>query len=146
MTTTRPIAIRPIATRRAVAAVLAAVLGVSALAGCQAGARPSTVVHLQTQSASGVSGTVTLIDLGDGRTQVEVRVVPNGNLDMPAHIHPGSCVELVPQPKHPLQNVVNGASTTTVRATVPELTAGGLAVNLHRSNEDLRTYTACADL
>jgi hypothetical protein len=27
-----------------------------------------------------------------------------------------------------------------------ELTAGRLAINLHKSNEDLRTYTACADL
>ena len=65
---------------------------------------------------------------------------------MPAHIHPGTCDDLIPQPTHPLQNVVNGASTTTVRATVADLTGGGLAVNLHRSNDDLGTYTACAEL
>ena len=65
---------------------------------------------------------------------------------MPAHIHPGSCDNLIPQPKHPLQNVVNGTSTTIVRASVAELTGGGLAVNIHRSNDDLKTYTACADL
>jgi hypothetical protein len=116
------------------------------LAACQAGARPTTVVDLVTLNGSGVTGTVTLVDLGDGRSQVEIRVQPGSNPNMPAHIHPGSCAELIPQPKYPLENVVNGASTTIVSATVAELTAGGLAVNLHKSNDDLRTYTACADL
>jgi hypothetical protein len=114
--------------------------------GCQPGARPTTVVQLKTLNDSGVTGTVTLVDLGDGRTQVDIDVQPAGNLDMPAHIHPGTCAALIPQPKHPLENVVNGRSTTIVRAPVAELTGGGLAVNLHRSNEDLGTYTACAEL
>lgn len=116
------------------------------VAACQGATRPSTVIQLRTLNNSGVTGTVTLVDSGDGRTQVEVRVDPAGNLDMPAHIHPGSCDDLIPQPKHPLENVVNGTSTTVVRASVAELTRGGLAVNLHRSNEDLQTYTACSDL
>jgi hypothetical protein len=114
--------------------------------GCQPAARPTTVVQLKTLNDSGVTGTVTLVDLGDGRTQVDIDVQPAGNLDMPAHIHPGTCAALIPQPKHPLENVVNGRSTTIVRAPVAELTGGGLAVNLHRSNEDLGTYTACAEL
>ncbi len=122
------------------------VLSLLAILGCQSQARASTVVQLTTLNASGVTGSVTLLDLGDGRTQVDVKVEPAGNLDMPAHIHPGSCDDLTPQPKHPLQNVVNGSSTTIVRATIAELTGGGLAVNIHRSNDDLRTYTACADL
>ena len=127
----------------------AASLGVAVVAlvgGCQSPMRPATVVQLKTLNDSGVSGTVTLTDLGDGRTKVDVAVQPSGNLDMPAHIHPGTCDALIPQPTHPLQNVVNGASTTTVRATLAELTGGGLAVNLHRSNDDLGTYTACAEL
>ena len=125
----------------------ALVVALAALAsGCQAAPLPSTVVQLKTLNDSGVTGTVTLTDLGGGRTRVDVAVAPGGNLDMPAHIHPGTCENLIPQPTHPLQNVVNGLSTTTVRATVDELTGGGLAVNLHRSNDDLRTYTACAEL
>lgn len=116
------------------------------MAACQGAARPSTVVSLTTLSDSGVTGTVTLTELGDGRTEVAIRVQPGANPNMPAHIHPGSCADLIPQPKHPLENVVDGVSTTIVSATVAELTAGGLAVNLHRSNDDLRTYTACADL
>jgi hypothetical protein len=117
-----------------------------AVAACQAAAPPSTVIPLTTLNQSSVTGTVTLIDVGEGRTQVDIRVDPGANRDMPAHIHPGSCANPVPQPKYPLVNVVDGVSTTVVRATVTELTAGDLMVNLHKSNDDLRTYTACADL
>ena len=125
--------------------VLAVVTAVVAAA-CQGAPRESTVVQLKTLNGSGVTGSVTLVDAGEGRTQVQVRVEPAGNLDMPAHIHPGSCDNLIPQPKHPLENVVNGISTTIVRASFAELTSGGLAVNLHKSNQDLKTYTACAEL
>jgi hypothetical protein len=119
---------------------------ITVLAACQGASRPSTTVQLITLNNSGVTGSVTLVDVGEGRTQVQIRVEPAGNLDMPAHIHPGSCDNLIPQPKHPLENVVNGSSTTIVRASFGDLTQGGLAVNLHKSNQDLKTYTACADL
>jgi hypothetical protein len=65
---------------------------------------------------------------------------------MPAHIHPGTCDDLTPQPKFPLENVKAGQSVTVVPATIDELFAGGLAVNIHKSNDDLRTYTACVDI
>jgi hypothetical protein len=65
---------------------------------------------------------------------------------MPAHIHPGTCAGLTPQPKFPLENVQNGSSKTVVPATIAELFAGGLAVNIHHSNDDLKTYTACVDI
>jgi len=129
---------------RAVRSVL--VVSMLAILGCQGQAAASSVVQLQTLNASGVAGSVTLLDVGNDRTQVEIKVEPAGNLDMPAHIHPGSCDSLIPQPKHPLQNVVNGTSTTIVRAPLAELLGSDLAVNIHRSNDDLRTYTACADL
>lgn len=128
-----------------VAAVALAAVALAAL-GCQAAPQPSTVVQLETLNDSGVTGTVTLVDLGGGRTKVDVAVEPGANPDMPAHIHPGSCDALIPQPVYPLENVVNGASSTTISATVADLTGGGLAVNLHRSNDDLGTYTACAEL
>lgn len=132
--------------RRLVRAAASAALAL-VLTACQPSTpRTSVSFGLETLNDSGVTGTVTLTDAGDGRTRVEVRVNPAGNLDMPAHIHPGSCDALVPQPKLPLENVVNGFSATVVPAPLTELTAGGLAVNLHRSNQDLATYTACADL
>jgi hypothetical protein len=116
------------------------------LAACAAADGQRRTVELETLNDSGVTGTVTLVETGARETRVEVRVVPGGNLDMPAHIHPGDCDNLVPQPKYPLQNVINGSSTTVVPAALSELVAGNLAVNLHRANDDLGTYTACADL
>lgn len=102
-------------------------------------------IALQTLNASGVTGTVAFADLG-GRTRVDISVEPGANPDMPAHIHPGTCANLTPQPKYPLENVKAGTSTTVVPATIDELFAGGLAVNVHESNDDLKTYTACVDI
>ncbi len=116
------------------------------LLACQAAAvGPPRTISLETLNASGVTGTVSFSDVG-GRTKVDVTVDPAGNPDMPAHIHPGSCDELIPQPKYPLENVRNGISTTVVPAPISELFAGGLAVNIHKSNDDLKTYTACVDI
>ena len=114
------------------------------IAGCAA-AGPQVTIELETLNNSGVTGTVTLISLGD-RTQVDVDVDPAGHPDMPSHIHPGTCENLVPQPKYPLRNVVDGKASTIVAVSLSELLGGDLAINLHNSNEDMRTYTACAVL
>lgn len=123
---------------------LAALAVVAAAAGAKAG--DTRTIQLGSLNNSGVSGSLTLVDVGQGRTRVDILVDPASNLDMPAHVHPGTCTELIPQPKYPLRNVVNGVSSTVVPASLAELFAGGLAVNVHRSNDDMRTYTACADL
>lgn len=115
------------------------------LTACQAAADPPRTITLRTLNASGVTGTVTFAAI-DNKTQVEIAVDPAGNLDMPAHIHPGTCDELTPQPKFPLENVQSGSSKTVVPASIDELFAGGLAVNIHHSNDDLKTYTACVDI
>lgn len=115
------------------------------LVACQAAASPPRTIGLQTLNDSGVTGTVSFSDLG-GRTRVDVTVDPGGNPDMPAHIHPGTCDDLTPQPKFPLENVRKGTSTTVVPASIDELFAGDLAVNIHKSNDDLKTYTACVDI
>jgi hypothetical protein len=118
-------------------------LALSACAGQQAASR---TVELATLNDSGVTGSAVLTDLGDGTTRVEVDVDPAGHPDMPAHIHPGTCENLVPQPTYPLQNVIDGQSETDIEATLDELFAGELALNLHFSSDDFGTYTACADL
>jgi hypothetical protein len=115
------------------------------LTACQAAADPPRTITLRTLNASGVTGTVTFAAI-DNKTQVEIAVDPAGSLDMPAHIHPGTCDELTPQPKFPLENVQSGSSKTVVPASIDELFAGGLAVNIHHSNDDLKTYTACVDI
>lgn len=129
-----------IATRATV--ILLAFVGL--LVGCDA-ATPTRTITLETLNDSGVVGTVSFSKVGD-KTGVKIEVDPAGNLDMPAHIHPGTCEELTPQPKFPLENVVDGMSSTVVPATVDELFAGNLAVNIHKANDDMRTYTACVDI
>ena len=134
--------------RRVTAGVAVAVFTilVTVIGACQAAAAgPPRTIALATLNDSGVTGTVAFSDV-NGRTRVDVTVDPAGNPDMPAHIHPGTCTELVPQPKFPLENVRNGTSTTVVPASITELFAGNLAVNIHKSNDDLKTYTACVDI
>lgn len=126
--------------------LLVVVAMVVALTACQAAASPPRTIALQTLSDSGVTGTVAFTTDGGGKTAVLVTVDPAGNLDMPAHIHPGSCDSPTPQPKFPLQNVRDGVSNTVVPASIDELFAGGLMINIHRSNDDLKAYTACVDL
>jgi len=133
---------RPFRPGAVVAALACAAI---ALAGCQSSGESRTL-NLVTLNASGVTGTVVLTDQRDGRTRVAIEVAHGGNLDMPAHIHPGTCDALVPQPKYPLENVRDGRSVTVVPAAFIELASTVVAVNIHRSVDDLKTYTACADL
>lgn len=116
-----------------------------ALAACS-GSADARTFQLETLNNSGVTGTAVLTDLGDGSTRVVIDVEPGGHLNMPAHIHPGTCVDLVPQPLYPLESVVDGASETVVTRSLSELLAGDLALNLHVSFEEMGTYAACVDL
>jgi Cu/Zn superoxide dismutase len=106
----------------------------------------SVQVPLKPQSNSGERGTVKLTPMGD-KTKVEVslRGEPKG-IAQPAHIHEGTCAQLDPKPKYPLNNIVDGKSTTEVPAKLDELTGGSLAVNVHKSGDDIKTYVACGDL
>lgn len=116
------------------------------VAGCGAPEPSPTRLTLRTLSDSGVTGSVTLSAIGTTRTLVSVEVDPAGHPDMPAHIHPGTCDELVPQPRYPLTNVVDGRSVTEVSAALDELLAGDVALNLHASNAEMEVYTACVEL
>ncbi|MDP9468157.1 MAG: hypothetical protein M3P32_05375 [Chloroflexota bacterium] len=117
------------------------------LAGCSS---PSTdqsrTFQLAELNDSGVSGTAVLTDLGNGSTRVVVDVDPAGHLEMPAHVHHGTCADLVPQPFKFLAVVVDGKSDTVLALTLEELLAGDLAINVHSSLVDMDTYTACVDL
>lgn len=118
-------------------------LVVVACAGQPAG---SHTIQLMTLNDSGVTGSATFTDLGDGTTRVEVDVDPAGHPDMPAHIHPGTCADLVPQPRYPLPSILDGRAETIVPASLEELFAGELALNIHSSPEDYPTFAACGEL
>lgn len=127
--------------------VTSPILVAALIAGCGSEAASRSVeLELETLNASGVEGEVRLVEIGADRTRVEIEVDPAGHESMPAHIHPGSCQDLVPQPTYALENVVDGRSTTEVSASLEALTSGGQALNLHRSNQEMDVYTACVDL
>lgn len=137
---------QPPAHAGAVAPWVAIALALAVAACAQPGAEDAIELELVMLNGSGVTGTVTLTPTSEDRTHVRIAVDPAGHPDMPAHIHPGTCADLVPQPMHPLENVVDGASETVVAASLDELLADTVAINLHRSNAEMEIYTACVDL
>ncbi|HZO04223.1 MAG TPA: CHRD domain-containing protein [Burkholderiales bacterium] len=110
-------------------------------------AAKSVTVRLSEQNKSGESGTAKLTAAGADKTKVEISVkgAPKG-VSQPAHIHDGTCAKLDPKPKYGLQNVVDGKSTSEVAADLKTLTSGKLAINVHKSAEEVKTYVACGDI
>ena len=106
----------------------------------------SVTVRLAEQNKSGERGTARFTPQGD-KTKVDINLkgAPKG-VQQPAHIHEGSCAKLDPKPKYPLQNVVDGKSTSEVPAKLDELMGGNNAINVHKSAEEVKTYVACGDL
>lgn len=100
-------------------------------------------VQLNEQNKSGETGTATITPQGS-KTQVLLQIEGAPAEAQPAHIHDGTCASLDPKPRIPLQNVVNGKSTTTLNMPMSEVTKG--AINVHKSASDIKTYVACADL
>ncbi len=101
--------------------------------------------QLSAENGSSETGTVTLAPAGKGSTTVTLSLNGAPTTAQPAHVHHGSCPKVGPV-AYPLSNVMNGKSTTTIKAPLGELIGGGFAVNVHKSTTDLGTYVACADL
>jgi len=124
---------------------LCAALGLAAVGAVLAQDKPVTV-NISAQNASGESGTATLTPQGT-KTQVMIKLTgaPAGT-QQPAHIHDGSCASLDAKPRLPLQNVVDGSSTTTLDMKLSDIMSKGGAINVHKSTADLKTYVACGDV
>ena len=106
----------------------------------------SISVPIHAQNKSGETGTAKLTPEGD-KTKVEISLKGASKAgSQPAHIHDGSCAKLDPKPKYGLSNVENGKSSTEVPVKIDELTGGNLAINVHKSAADLKTYVACGDI
>jgi hypothetical protein len=111
----------------------------------EAGANEVTVT-LDELNDSGVSGTATLTEVGDNQTRVVIDVT-GATGDHPAHIHTGTCDDLNPNPLFPLNNIdADGKSDTTVDVGLAELTGGGFAINLHKSQQEIGVYVACGNI
>lgn len=133
-------------------AILVAALAAAGVASAQdakkkTGKGKAVTVKMMAQNDSKETGTAKLIPQGADKTKVEISLkgAPKGT-PQPAHIHEGSCANLNPKPKQGLSNVVNGKSTTTVPMGIKELMGGNLAINVHKSGDDLKTYVSCGDI
>jgi Cu/Zn superoxide dismutase len=103
-------------------------------------------VPITAQNNSGLKGTATFTPEGD-KTRVVLQLSGDASsTPMPAHIHDGTCAKIDAKPKWPLENVVNGRSTTLVSASVDAILKGDTAINVHKSAADMKTYVACGDL
>ena len=107
--------------------------------------KPVTIPIVE-QNGSGESGTATLTSVDGGSTKVEISMKGESKGAQPAHIHEGGCANLDPKPKQGLDNVLNGKSTTVVPVALSELVDKKLAINVHKSTDDIKTYVACGDI
>jgi Cu/Zn superoxide dismutase len=127
-------------------ALAALTLAVAACGGDAAAGDDSVTVSLGELTGSGQSGSATLTPAGEGRTTVFVEVGSPPEEAQPAHIHPGTCADLDPLPAYPLAPLAGGASQTTVSISLDDLRRGAFAVNVHLSEEEIRTSVACGDI
>src|SRR5205809_5566005 len=93
---------------------------------------------------SGQSGTATLTPV-DGKTRVQIELANPAPEAQPVHIHSGSCSKLG-SVQHPLSNVVNGRSETTVDVSLAGLLSSPSAINVHRSMSQAGVYVSCGDI
>ena len=105
----------------------------------------SHTFKIKAQNGSGESGTATLTQKGSS-VVVKLALI-DGTGMQPAHIHKGTCAKLDPNPAYPLMTVSDGKSTTTLHdMKLSTLTAGGFAINVHKSTTDIKDYVACGSL
>jgi hypothetical protein len=123
-------------------AALALAVGVIWLGGPAFGDDGTVIVTLDQLNGSGESGTATLKPVGN-KTQVTIRLTGGSDIEQPAHFHLGTCAKYEPRPLYPLEDVVNGKSTTTLSIPIEKLTGGDLIVNVHKSYADIATQAAC---
>lgn len=102
-------------------------------------------VSLLEQNNSNQAGIATLTEMGD-QVNVQIRLAGATASAEPAHLHTGKC----PKPgavKYPLSDVVNGLSETVLDVSLSTLKSSlPLALNVHKSKEEIQVYLACGDL
>ena len=103
-------------------------------------------VTMHAQNGSKEDGMAMLTQSGDNLV-VKISLKNGTSAPQPAHIHEGTCAKLNPAPKYPLDSVVNGKSTTTLKnMKLSSLQTGGFAINVHKSAGDIKTYVSCGDI
>lgn len=104
------------------------------------------MVTLNELNESAESGTATLREV-DGKVSVELDLVgaPKGVIQ-PAHIHKGACPG-IGAVSYPLNFPIEGQSQTTLDVSLDDLKSQlPLAINVHKSASDIKTYVSCGDI
>jgi hypothetical protein len=127
--------------RSAVCATVLLMLGANARA--LAAGDGTVVVQMNALNGSGESGLATLVPHG-ARTTITIKLAGGSDIEQPAHFHTGTCDRYTPRPLYPLNDVVDGKSTTTIDVPIAKLTNGDLIINVHKSYADIATQAACA--
>jgi len=105
----------------------------------------SLTVTLSAQNNSGESGTATMKREG-GKTKVKLDLAAAPSTPQPAHVHTGSC-ENLGGVKYPLTASVEGESETTLNVSFTQLLSElPLAINVHKSSEEVNVYVACGNI
>lgn len=134
-----------------VAAILAEATGTGAGEVSLQNATPAPfsplTIGLQAENNSGQTGTVTLTDLRNGQTKIEVDVAgePAG-ASQPMHLHVGQCGTTLARLAFNLTNLENGKSTTVIDAPLSSITTGGFAINSHKSRDEYNIYVLCGNI
>jgi hypothetical protein len=101
-------------------------------------------IQMRALNNSGQSGTATLTAV-DGKTRVQIELANPAPEAQPVHVHSGSCSKLG-SVEHPLSNVVNGRSDTTIDVSLPDLLSSESAINVHRSMSQATVYVSCGEI
>jgi hypothetical protein len=132
---------------KAIVAAISLCLGLSAGMVAHAQSLPHNMAtNVESLNNSGIAGSIRLVEIGAHKLMVEARVTGAGAGPLPMHIHDGTCGDKNPEPKIPLTDVVNGASTTELDESLAELLATPHAIYLHKSAEELPIFVACANI
>ena len=106
----------------------------------------SLTLALLAQNGSGERGTA-VVSQHNGGTRVVVNLTgAPQSVAQPAHLHSGTC-ESLRGVQYSLLNLVNGVSTTDLDVSVDEVISSlPLAVNVHKSAEEIAIYVACGNV
>lgn len=130
--------------RRVGLSLLAAGL-LAIIAVAPATAQDTVTIDMKEVEGSGQSGSADITSDGE-QTIVTIEIEPGEEgVAQPAHIHDGTCNDLG-DVAFPLDDVVDGASESTVDISVSDLIAGEYAVNVHLSEDEIDVYVSCGTL
>jgi Cu/Zn superoxide dismutase len=122
-------------------------LTVAVLPAFAGAASDSLTIDMKALNSSGEDGTAVLTQQDDGvKVVVTLKGAPK-DTPQPTHIHVGTCGNINKAPEYPLENTVDGKSTSVVKGVkLSDLTAGKYAINVHKSGDDIGTYVSCGNI